>query len=1411
VVCGSNDKAPDDPLSEVSWLWKMASSDDSHALLLKDTCANLRKRLKLIKTLWNMRGGSRQLWFDSRGSKEVTIKRMLAGLSAFAASQIACPPGLQEVVLAEDFSYASCIERFELDDQCANTEEPGEAQCVLLQRRRKSLKLKRVNLGGHRAGTKGRGETQDGSSQQRRLPLKVKRLKLDRHRARTKNSTQVQDVTLHKTSKPLETKDVHPELQRCKEEQDVSTDERRSPLRIKRFKLKRHRAGTKKSQKVRDDIDANKFGEVQNTPSQKRQSPLGRVKLDGHRVGAKKSKKVQDAASQQHGQPPSMNQLKPDGHGMRTRNNSAATQDKASQQKQPLRSNQAQNSDDEVMPSTRKGSPKSKVGVPLETGTSLGCIADDTDAADIDLASVKFGPQPLVRLFHNDSLCPLTLMPKDAKMLKCKPLLPIRAAASLELVTKATSLGHHSAAAPDFLGVVPELLLPADHVVDQSPLWRILLIAGPSGSGKTSLIRSIYRQMKLGTQDSFYPSAAWLPGRAIVEQFPGGLEVAQDYLCGLGLSSVPSWCKPYTALSIGEQYRANAARALAEADGQRAPLFFDEWTSELDRGVARSVCAALRRWLLSREKQGRSCPPLVLATCHDDVEAFLQPDMLVRCEAGFPAKVMHLHSGGGSQSSVPKLCSVFKSVVDPLPPTGTMLGQWRAVMHNGEVAEFGIQRGSPQRVDLKKGLLQTKLTRCDGSLDIKDEDLQTADEWYYACIPDDEFEMRMKLGADGCLNLQSRLSSTLVPEFHVHLEACKQLRCTHLAAIAGVADITEPPDIYAQHLAGRLAAIATLWKLSPFDEHAVTRCPDQRTPTQQCGVRWMLNCFDAYLREREEQLQHLPNDSWSTITVAERVPVLRARSCDWMLEAMRNRKVEEGEGNGEDREEVEMRDTANSAKADLNSCYDWPHVRQRFTAAGWYQPPNEDDLCPGMELTKVTCTAPAFKSNPRHEQREPAAVHLASYVGQGNGSLSPTLQQVEVLLDGSFDGLCVHVVPKLSASTRGIGVIFGPTGSGKTTFAREKFGEPLVVQFDEGLPAAAHFRSLEEAQLSLAAVELDLAKVLCPVTGLSGGERDRLVLAWGLAEWASGRRETLVVDEFTSLLDREMAKRVASGVTAFAKSQEGNQEKRKKQQQLVFLTSHLDILGRGLLEPDWAFDCGRARLLTFKRPESEVKRRWKRSVISTEVSSHSDFLPNPLAIVAASMQLEVRRALPCEWRHFREHHYKDHCLQSSAVCFVGMLDGRAIVFTAIVHQGYTVRNLLKGKNRDVDQVLVQMGFPLQRANWLLLREHRTVVLPDCQGLGVGSLMADTIASISERMGYAFMSVTAHPTYGGYRERSPCWAALPSSRRERPAGQAVTFSHLWLGANVDSTREARKPINTRIDLEQMSCFKSLSGS
>ena len=69
-------------------------------------------------------------------------------------------------------------------------------------------------------------------------------------------------------------------------------------------------------------------------------------------------------------------------------------------------------------------------------------------------------------------------------------------------------------------------------------------------------------------------------------------------------------------------------------------------------------------------------------------------------------------------------------------------------------------------------------------------------------------------------------------------------------------------------------------------------------------------------------------------------------------------------------------------------------------------------------------------------------------------------------------------------------------------------------------------------------------------------------------------------------------------------------------------------------------------------------------------------------------------------------------------------------------------------------------------------------------------------------GYVFTSNTAHPTYGGYRNRSPFWLELPSSQRVRFYG-ASTFSHIWIGAlrpdgSVDSERQRLLAERVRVD-------------
>src|SRR5439155_11377632 len=127
---------------------------------------------------------------------------------------------------------------------------------------------------------------------------------------------------------------------------------------------------------------------------------------------------------------------------------------------------------------------------------------------------------------------------------------------------------------------------------------------GPSGSGKTLLLR------EFGQEEQ----PLWEPDKAIVSHF-GHSDIALEKLEAVGLNSVPSWCSSYHVLSTGEKFRADLARKLKDG------AVVDEFTSVIDRNVAKSACVALRRYVNKVGLQN-----IVLASCHYDILEWLQPD-----------------------------------------------------------------------------------------------------------------------------------------------------------------------------------------------------------------------------------------------------------------------------------------------------------------------------------------------------------------------------------------------------------------------------------------------------------------------------------------------------------------------------------------------------------------------------------------------------------------------------------------------------------------------------------------------------------------------------------------------------------------------------------------------------------------
>ncbi|HEV3081852.1 MAG TPA: ABC transporter ATP-binding protein [Gemmataceae bacterium] len=136
--------------------------------------------------------------------------------------------------------------------------------------------------------------------------------------------------------------------------------------------------------------------------------------------------------------------------------------------------------------------------------------------------------------------------------------------------------------------------------------------------------------------------------------------------------------------------------------------------------------------------------------------------------------------------------------------------------------------------------------------------------------------------------------------------------------------------------------------------------------------------------------------------------------------------------------------------------------------------------------------------------------------------------------------------------------------------------------------------------------------------------------------------------------------------------------------------------------------------------------------------------------------LQICRVERAAWTLFKPHHYLSTALAPSAVCFGALWRERLVAFSAWIHS------------------LTRQGGK---------REHRTVTLPDYQGVGIGHALSSFVASLWKGLGQRATSTTTHPAFVASRLRSRDWRLIRApalGRRDRRGGIRHAVARLTAG-------------------------------
>ena len=316
-----------------------------------------------------------------------------------------------------------------------------------------------------------------------------------------------------------------------------------------------------------------------------------------------------------------------------------------------------------------------------------------------------------------------------------------------------------------------------------------------------------------------------------------------------------------------------------------------------------------------------------------------------------------------------------------------------------------------------------------------------------------------------------------------------------------------------------------------------------------------------------------------------------------------------------------------------------------------------------------------------------------------------------------------------------VGLIIGASGSGKTTLAKKMFKDQfceasdidfekcVIDQFPEGL---------EYKQRADLLCGIGLSSVPCwikPLKCLSNGQQSRAIAALKLSE-----KNFLVMDEFTSVVDRTVAKVMSHCVQKFA---------RKNNFKFCAISCHYDVVEH--LNPDWVIDCNNQ---TF----TDRRNLW-------QSFKKSD-----------SIKFDIKEVGRESWKYFSKYHYLSKNLPCGIVRFFGLF-----------HEGDQV-----GFQCFANYVPIK-----DRKQKIKMHSNRTVIHPDYVGLGLGIKLINETSKIMFFEGHeVYAKFSSSPIFAAMRQdknwvllgvqRFSSKATGNMTRKTRFRDEVKTYSFKYVG-------------------------------